>query len=389
MTAIIVGLLAALGIGGGFVIANNSGGGGGTSAVVQFTGNKTDYTAQGITPDYNLISALTDINQYEPTIANSDSFVEEYQASALNARLLGSEGDYQGYGNPNDDLRNGEIRGEEIIGTGYYATLNLLKDIGHFYITSLVGTSVDNNSNVQQGLQGILLTYIQDFKPSESVLNRYYTFKRTDNSVYSPNNNIVFKHYNAVHLGGAALGLSVADFGQWEETAWTENQTANSKNLVMHNNKTFFFYDERFAYKGHYYKPTATMQGNVLVSTLVDHQSPDTVYNLQTGRISMDLDLATKTITNGQVVMDNEDYRALYNVNNFTGSIKGSVFIIDGTGWQNIDPEAGALRGGVGKLLIGINGLEMVGNFTKQITYDGEDDDRGKADYTFGAREIN
>lgn len=391
MTAIIVGILAALGIGGGFVIANNSGSSGGGAPAVVITGEKQDYTAN-VSPDYNLISAITDTAQYQPTVADSDTFVSQYEASALKKHLVATEEDYSIYGDPNDDLRNGLIRGEQISGTPYYATLNLLKGVGSFYIFSLKASSVSNGGWVQNDVQGILLTHA-DFKPLESVANRYDTFKIEDTPVYSPDNNIVFKHYNAVHLGGAALGLTVADFGHWEETAWKEQNS--QKYLEMHNNKTFFFYDERFAYNNRYYKNTATMQGNVLVSTITDHQSVDNVYNLQTGSISMDLDLVSRRITNGQVVMDDANY-AQYNVENFTGSINGSVFIIDGTGWQNVSPEVGQLRGGVGKLLIGANGLEMVGNFTKQIEYNGEVDDQGhpnydpgKADYTFGAKEIN
>ena len=395
MTAIIVGILAALGIGGGFVIANNSGGssGSGGAAIVQISGEKQDYTANDINPDYSLISAITDTNQYQPSIANDDTFMTQYQSSALQTHLTGTEEDYSIYGDPEDDLRNGLIRGEQIENTPYYTTLNLLRGIGSFYVFSFK-YNLNNWGGVQKDIYGSLLTY-NDYKPLESVPNRYDTFKIEDASVYAYGNTVVYKHYNAVHLGGAALGLTVADFGHWEEKSWREE--GSQKYMEMHNNKTFFFYDERFAYRNRYYKSTATMQGSVLVSTITDHQSVDTAYNLQTGSISMDLDLVSRKITNGQVVMDDSNY-AQYNVEGFTGSINGSVFRIDGTGWlgQDVPPEIGQLRGGVGKLLIGKDGLEMVGNFTKQIEYNGEVDDQGrpnydpgKADYTFGAKEIN
>lgn len=299
----------------------------------------------------------------------------------MNNHIVGTDGDYEGYGDPADDLRNGQIRGEQIEGTNYYATLNLLKGIGVFWVTSLQVNAIDNYGYLQnKGVQAFSLSAF-DLAASNS---RYKTFTKTDAIVYSPNNQISFHHYNSVHLGGASLGLSVADFGHWDEKAWIENGA--TKQLVMHNNKTFFFYDERFAYKNMYYKNTATMQGNVFVSVLVDHQSVDTAYNLQTGSISMDLNLVSRKITNGQVIMDDPAYQADYNVSGFTGDIVGSVFTIDGTGWHNQPAQAGSLRGGVGKLLVGKDGLEMVGNFTKQIEGNTES---GKADYTFGAKEIN
>ena len=391
MTAIIISILAALGIGGGFVIANNSGSSGGGTPAVVITGEKQDYTAN-VNPNYDLISAITDTEQYVPSIANDDTFMTQYRASALQNHLVGTEEDYSIYGDWHDDLRNGLIRGEQIENTPYYTTLNLLRGIDSFYVFSF-RYNPDSWGGVQKDLQGSLITHY-NYTSLESVPSRYDTFKIEDTPVYAYSNTVVYKHYNAVNLGGAALGLSVADFGHWEEKAWREE--SGQKYLEMHNSKTFFFYDERFAYRNRYYKNTATMQGNVLVSTIVDHQSVDSVYNLQTGSISMDLDLVSKRITNGQVVMDDANY-AQYNVENFTGSINGSVFRIDGTGWlgEDVPPEVGQLRGGVGKLLIGVNGLEMVGNFTKQIEYNGELDDMGrpdydpgKADYTFGAKEL-
>lgn len=63
MTAIIISILAALGIGGGLAIANNSGSSGGGAAVVQIKGEKTDYIAQ-VNPNFELISAITDTEQY-------------------------------------------------------------------------------------------------------------------------------------------------------------------------------------------------------------------------------------------------------------------------------------------------------------------------------------
>lgn len=383
MTAIIISILAALGIGGGFVIANNTGGsGGGGSASVVIKGEKQDYTAS-VNPNYNLISALTDTTQYQnPTVADSGVFEKEYKAAALHTYALAAESDYQGYGNPADDLRNGYIRGGQIPNTNYSTILDLIRITNSFHIFSFEGTSIDNYGNLESNLYAFNLTAGNLVENGNS---RYKTFTKTDSVITSPNNLVSFHHYNSVHLGGASLGLTVADFGQWEENSWTDNN--GIKNEYVSHNKTFFFYDENFAYRNRYYKNNVSMEGNVLVSVLTDNNSPENAYNLQTGSISMDLDLTSKRITNGQVIMDDENYRADYNVYNFTGAIAGSVFMIDGTGWQHIDPQAGSLRGGVGKLLIGRDGLEMVGNFTKQITYNGEDDDRGKADYTFGAKE--
>lgn len=391
MTAIIISILAALGIGGGLVIANNSGSSSGGAAVVRIQGEKTDYIAQ-VNPNYNLISAISDTKQYQATIGDNDAFARQFVSSSQQqTHLVAADEDYSIYGNPLDDLRNGLIRGEQIEGTPYYATLNLLRGIDTFHIFSSIGSEVYGINNIQKDVQNIFLTH--DNFLTRDVNNRYDTYRYDDTDVYSSDTSVVFKHYNAIHLGGKALGLTVADFGHWEEKAWTESNS--QKYLNMDNNKTFFFYDERFAYRNMYYKSTATMQGNVFVSVIVDRQTVDTVYNLQTGTISMDLDLPSRRITNGQVIMDNEEYRAAYNVENFTGVIAGSVFMIDGTGWQKVDPQVGALRGGVGKLLVGRDGLEMVGNFSKQIEYNGELDDMGrpdydpgKADYTFGAKEL-
>ena len=379
MTTIIIGLIAALGIGGGLVIANNSGGHDSHSAIVDT--NTGD--AQNLVPNYELISALTDKSQYNITLSTSSSLAEQFQTAGLMAaatpRALPSIDDPR-YGNYEDDLENGDIRGNQIEGTDVYSTLSIKDDTGKFAIVT--SKAVSDNGQLKQEAQQYELQY----EDNTAKNNRYWTFSKVDNPV-EINTNEIAKHYNSVHLGGAALGLTTADFGQWEEKGWRENGSGTFQGNYVDGYRTFFFYDDQYAYKGNYNKDTVNMGGNVLVAALPESvQDP---YNLQTGSISFTLDLANNQLLNGNVVMDDAAYQELYNVSGFTGTLSGSIFSIDGTGWHGDAPEAGALRGGVGKLLIGKDGLEAVGNFTKQIVYEGGDGDEGKADYTFGAKENN
>lgn len=389
MTALIIGLIAAVGIGGGVAIANNSGGHGGSSPAIVETNtgnNPTANPAANLTPDYELISALTDTDQYELTLATSDSLSSQvntasarvHAATLMGVRRLPAITDPR-YGNPEDDLANGEIRGNEIGSCGLYTTLALKEGTGVFSIVSSKVVATGDNTFTQEIQEPFDLTYGDNLASKNT---RYWTFTQTDTPLTLVSGNTVH-HYNSIHLGGAPLHLTVADFGHWEEKGWVENTSGVFQNLYEENNKTFFFYDDNFAYAGSYHKDVVPMEGNVLVSAVTNKESA-TPYDLQTGSISFTLDLANKTIRDGNVIMDNEAYRAEYDVSEFTGEIDGSVFSIDGTGWRGEDPQAGQLRGGVGELLIGKYGLEAVGNFTKQIT---GTEESGKADYTFGAIE--
>lgn len=379
MVTIILGLIAAIGLGGGIaVVSHNSGHGHESQPAIVETINP----AANLNPNYELISALTDPSQYELTLATDSGLAESLESQVSGLGVLGTAApalpsiDDPRYGNPEDDLANGEIHGNLIGDTGIYSILAFKQGLGLFAVLS--GRPTNEGGSMVLIPQVFTMSFLTN---PPSLHSRYWTFTQTDPDLTI--GSTTYKHYNSLHLGGAALGLTVADFGHWEERGWKEDDSGNFQSNFEDNAKTFFFFDERFAYRGHYHRNTVPMQGNVLVSTLTDKSSA-TPYDLQTGSISFTLDLAHKAVRDGTVVMDQAAYQEVYNVSGFSGTIYGSVFTIDGTGWQGTDPVEGQLRGGVGKILIGKYGIEAVGNFTKQIE---GTEESGKADYTFGARE--
>ena len=117
----------------------------------------------------------------------------------------------------------------------------------------------------------------------------------------------------------------------------------------------------------------------------------------RSGEITLNLDLANNTLT-GSVDMDAPD---AYDIANMTGEIKGSVVRFNGLAYEENAPlptEDNRFLGGMGKLLFGKYGLEMVGVLGNQIEIpdtwgdlSGEElrdyRKQGDSGYVFGAKE--
>lgn len=400
MTAIIIGLIAALGIGGGIAVANNSGGGGHSSPAISGPENPgEDNPAANLDPNYELISFLTDQDQYEITTGTESTLMLEDQASqaksiikkASRARNTGNyyNDNHTIYGNPEDDLaENGHIVGEELEEGGYWA-LNLKAGTGALKLGKVDANKANFNSPIP-------LNASNRKNQSEYYDTYLYNFDET--------------RYSKVHLGGTKLKLTVADFGRWEMGDQNDNSMI-----------TFFMYDEKYAYKGNR-RDNVRMEGYVMVNELrnTDNQPKQ----ILTGNIYIDLNLAKNTLS-GNVQM-HEGVPEKYNVD-FTGNINetnNSIVHIDGAyDTAALPRQEGEMRGGVGKLLQGKHGLEMVGNFGPQLElpsidkinqelnlnlkdieelydlYEQHDSsinyeklrdlyESGKVDYTFGAKEV-
>lgn len=409
MTALIIGLIAALGIGGGIAVASNSGGGGHSTPAVSGPAvpGEDENPAANLNPNYDLISFLTDEDQYTITTGTESTLMLADKAAstknsimykAARAKSPKSSDSYYNvnhtiYGNPVDDLaENGHIVGEELENGGYWA-LNLKAGTGSLHL----GTVDENKANFKNTVS------LNALKNKENQSSHYntYIYRFEDDSETNA-------HYQKIHLGGNALRLTVADFGRWEMV----NQ--NDGGMT-----TFFMYDEKYAYKGNRHDTNVCMEGTVLVDEL--HDDASGLRKLFTGDIVMNLNLAANTLT-GNVNM-HDGVPVKYNIDEFTGEINDSIVHINGASDTGALPHVGDMRGGVGKLLQGKNGLEMVGNLGPQLEiptlekindklglnlssiddlytlYEQQDSsidyeklrdlfEHGKVDYTFGVKEI-
>lgn len=368
MTSIIIGLLAALGIGGGIALAGHGGGGGHNTPAVsgpEEPGNPTEENpAVHLNPDYNLISFLADDKQYpEVKAATEDTLSEEAQSLQTQVYQAVRKKDSFAKSQTQEPQKNNFIKDFLLRGgiteDGNFWALNLKPQNEAFELGkyengkfSVVGTlSAINNANQSP---------------------YYDTYRLDDKNNPKAGEETGHVHYDVIHLGGAKSKLTVADFGRWESADLDTKIDENSAQLKIESGsnimRTFFLYDERYAYKSNR-RDEVKMQGNVLVA------GPDTIglglsHLIFTGNIFMDLNLAKNRLT-GSVKM-NEVGLAGYDIDSFSGSILGSLVLFD----------SGEILGGIGKLLSGKNGLEMVGQLSRQT----ED---ANIDYTFGAWEVS
>lgn len=412
MTALIIALIAAVGIGGGAVIANNSGGGGSTNPPAAAAPDNTAERAAALTPDYSLISALTDTTQYSITPADTGSLLAEYNRQ-VHSGVIQLSGATEKLGHPASevydfsgrDLReDGFLEGKDfdlVSGGQGTATLNIRAGVDQMALATRKIVGLDANNQLTYTLQNYTLTAADTGVHHTNA--RWTSFEKADDVFVYPWGGKVY-HYNAVHLGGARTGLTVGDFGRWEDTEYFTDSNDVIQGGDAHY-QTFMFFDDSFAYKGTYNGPNeltdVPLRGLVMTDEARPYSgidSPDR--GLYAGDIEFHLNLANNTLT-GNVDMGSQ-LPASYSFD-FTGSLDGSLVKIDGTGWNNTLPEAGVSRGGMGKLLIGKYGLEIVGNMGVQVemptdeyiqnTLDNGGNlrdayDRGSIDYTFGAKEV-
>ncbi len=420
MTALIIGLIAALGIGGGVAIANNSGGGGHHTAMVQTADvaqRRAELNAKlsALAPDYDLISALTDHDQYAITLGTEGDLLEAYNQSAAGglSRRSGLYGLNGTYDDSDGDLhKEPKLEGHEF-------------SIGGDPVVPTINLSPENSGQIAG-------TSAQFYKEGDTLLLRQtaFTFTAADKNITHGNTNIstsdyydVFVHqepevsttqwnsagdtlqkWTALYLGGAKVaagtehpGLTVADFGIWDDYVHTEGPSEGFHDL---SEEKFIFFDEQYAYQSALRTAdTVTLKGSVMAHEAEGYVSPKEILRIFTGDITLNLNLAANTLT-GNVKM-HEGVPAEYDINNMTGTISGSVVRFDGLAYQASAPlptQENRFLGGMGKLLFGKYGLEMVGVLGNQIEIPADWGDRsgqelrdyrqkGDSGYVFGARE--
>lgn len=383
MTALIIGLIAALGIGGGIAVANNSGGGGGGGTEISGPavpgddggsgneggdnqggnqgsgneggdntggnqggnqggsdnpggdntgGNNPGNPASKLNPDYNLISALTDNTQYK-NIAWDDDGTSEY-------------------GLIKDGLKTN------------YRSLKLGEDGESFVVDT--GVLAVNDGAFVLGSDGKFMEEKQTlrFTAADKIneTSRYDVYqKNTSPSVWL--NGSPITHLQKLYLGGAKAGLSTADFG-----FWTEWRNGNS-NTWYDRYQMFYLYDNDYLYTGTKTDAVSFAGSALMVSE--DMDGPEEAQVLS-GAFSMNLNMADATLS-GNINMGDSKYNV-----DFSGILTEQNHL-KFTGQDVADYSQGYL-------LQGKDGLETVGNIVKYLDYSTEN--RTEANYTFGAKEV-
>ena len=418
MTTIIIALIAALGVGGGIALATNSGGGGSggqPAAIVQpinIEQQRANLNAHlnALAPDYDLVSALTDQSQYAITLGTESDLKSAYNQQAMASGLmhLGLNGTYD---NSDDDLhREPQLEGHEFTygPQSVTATLNLRPENSGEITGTAAQFYLDNNSNLALRETSFTFTAadknITHGNTHVSLNERYDLFVNSEEGVattlWGPGNTI--EKWTALYLGGAKVGsgsehpgLTVADFGMWFDFIRTEGPAEGFHDT--HEEK-FIFYDNSFAYNPALrQQDNVTLTGNVMAYQTEGYGVPVEVPQIYTGQITLDLNLVNNTLT-GSVDMDAPD---AYDIPSMTGHISGSVVRFDGLAYQEGAPlptEDNRFLGGMGKLLFGKYGLEMVGVLGNQIEIPADWGGRtgeelrdyrkqGDSGYVFGAKE--
>lgn len=372
MTAIIIGLIAALGIGGGIAVANNSGGGGGGGTEISGPavpgddggsgseeggdnqdgnqgsgneggdntggnqggnqggsdnpggdntgGNNPGNPASKLNPDYNLISALTDNTQYKNIVSSKDLASAKYllinDGTGINYRkiYLGTDGE------------------SILVDTGVLREEN--------------GSFVPGSNGYMEDKQTLRFTAADKAEDGAS-----YNLYQKDTS--SSNGSV--RHLHKLYLGGSKTELSTADFGFWIE--WRNG--ANQYNRYTE----IYWYDKDYLYTG-VRSDTVNFAGNALMVSEDMNSAEGRV--VKPGSFAMTLNMADAKLT-GKIDMGISKYNV-----DFSGTLSDK---------NQLKFEGNNVVHGYshGYLLQGKDGLETIGNiFTAE----------GTNDYTFGAKEV-
>lgn len=373
MTALIIGLIAAIGIGGGVAISNNSGGhgGGSSAAIVETNTGKADYTqklalASTLEPnEEEFMSVLTDRDQYTNVSFGSHSSLTQSAnpvASARAVKMLKAKSSanevYVDIPEFNQLINDGTGENKR--------HLSLTNTSGVIRLTT--GKLENDNSSTEE-------IYTVDFT-NNMMSNESYARHFTAHSDVGD-----IKQQNDLYLGGAANNahLTVADFGFWTE--YRDRKTINDSSVGIITEYPIFLYDTRFLYAGGR-RDTTTLNGNVLMIYENKATQGSQPYDVYGGAAELALDLAKGSAT-GNFTMG-ADVSSLgkgtgYFDYSFAGSLNGSQFSMGQI------TEAGVVtsNGAIGQLLVGKHGLEMVGIVDRRWA------DGNEAQYVFGARENN
>lgn len=373
MTALIIGLIAALGIGGGIAVANNSGGGGGGGGGTEISGpavpgddggsgneggdnqggnqgsgneggdntggnqggnqggsdnpggdntggNNPGNPASKLNPDYNLISALTDNTQYKNIVSSKDLSPAEYHlindGTGINYRkiYLGTDGE------------------SILVDTG------VLREENGYFVPGSNGYMEDKQT----------LRFTAEDKAEDGAS---YNLYQKDTS--SSNGSV--RHLHKLYLGGSKTELSTADFGFWIE--WRNGAAQYNRYTEI------YWYDKDYLYTGSR-SDTVNFAGNALMVSEDMNSAEGRV--VKPGSFAMTLDMAEAKLT-GKIDMGISKYNV-----DFSGTLSDKNQLkFEG---NNVVHEYSH-----GYLLQGKDGLETMGNI-----YTSE----GTNDYTFGAKEV-
>lgn len=377
MTALIIGLIAALGIGGGILIADNGGGGGGNSAIVETNpgAGKEDYEqkaalASMLDPnEAEFLSVLTDREQYtDVSFGGSSSLQNPTVGISANAEILS-------LARANNDANEiyvdiPEFNQEINDGSGTNKRrLSLTDKSGIIRLTT--GKLLNPQSNAEE-------VYVVDFT-NDMKTNGEYARRFTDKSDTDG-----IKQQNDLYLGGAANNthLTVADFGFWTE--YRDDKSVAGGNTGILTEYPIFLYDTRFLYAGGR-SDTTTLNGNVLMIYEDKISRGSKPYDVYGGTTEISLDLAKNTVA-GSFAMDAAAAAAFGKPENefdcsFSGNLEGSNFIAGQNQIKDVNGNTLQSNGAKGQLLVGKHGLEMVGIVDRRW------EDGNSAQYVFGAKE--
>ena len=428
MTALIVALIAAVGIGGGVAIANSGGSHHGSSSPAAVETVSSDLVAkleaqqaklEALLPDYtDTPSALLDTEQYQVTMGTDEYLMEQLQqagavpASGFRRRQMLRAADVV----DGDEASFYDLKGRDFLEDGRLVDEDEWEEGqgNHKMVDLRSGKGEDGKMRIGVGFwhedtnTDEISYYLTSADLENNGATAYQTYRHSEESPigwWNGYDGVVNHQTTAIHLGGASLaniagfdrGLTVSDFGRWEESNWREKDGTwlDGDNSYQ----TFVMFDNAYAYLGNRTDQVA-MEGHAIAEEVRGYEEgPSHPRALLSGNIHFDLDLAANTLSGYVYGMPD----AAYNINHLTGTINGSMVKIDGTAWADtfVVPQAGEMRGGMGKLLVGKDGLEMVGNMGPQVLVPTEEYianhpekslrdlyEHGAVDYTFGAKEV-
>ncbi|WP_428066465.1 hypothetical protein [Candidatus Proelusimicrobium volucris] len=382
MTTFIIALIAALGIGGGIAVASNSGGGGDSSPVISGPavpgeeepgeqepggeepggqepggeepggqepggeepggqepgGEEPGGQDKPLSPNYSLISALVDIDQYKQVRFTPSDGPEEYVrindgSSVRTDRDIKIGDDGQSFkvitGSPR--LQNGQFE------LGGVASYRLLEDKVEF--------SMNTSNKLSENEKFVRY---QRLMPKSGYLNGIYTTVEHDYNLY---------------LGGSKEELSAADFGfSYEVIRHPYGTFSRYKNINL--------YDADRLYTGERMDDTPiNFSGNALMWAEDLNHGGNPNPEVYGGSFKMSLYLPTAT-GNGSISMGMDSkYDANFNVQ--VNDINQLTFS------DGVISEASK-----GYILNGKDGLEAVGLIQKELN------SNEAASYSFGAKEV-
>lgn len=353
MTALIIGLIAALGIGGGIAVANHGGShSGGGSAIIEPASpaqielekvlNEKHDSAES--PAYNktLQSKMASVGgvyaeQWEENGWDSAPSSTPSAVAARSMHRAPSSGqfdlDHSIYDRPENDLAGDILVGDADDGSPIIA---LKLNAGEGFA---IGTIDENHQNWEP-----IFTISQANKDEGASSYIYKNQGELNENTLN----------SEIRLGAPAVGLTTADFCIW---SYSLDNADGSQN--------FFIFDDRFSYVNGFRNDNINMEGVAFVqsgSLLED--------NILTGKITLQLNLAENTLTGNVIVPEDTTFNL--SDSDIQGSINGSIVNFKGLGTPEegfkLPTKEGEMRGGVGKLLVGTDGLlEMVGNLGPQL----------------------